>query len=92
MNLGIVVPTKLIFLLGAPATQRLANVTLRILAADHEADLTGWVGGDGSVCVFDGWEDFFTVFLELGDQGEVEPLVLGTLGSDNSALLESSEE
>jgi hypothetical protein len=38
--------------------------------------LAGWVGGDGGVCVFDGGEDLLAVLLQLGDQWEVEPLVL----------------
>jgi hypothetical protein len=75
MDLGIVVSAKLILLLWAPATQWLANIALGIFAANHEADLAGWVGRDGGVCIFNGWEDLFAVFLELGDQWEVQPLV-----------------
>ena len=76
MDLGVVVSAKLVLLLWAPATQRLANIALGILAANHEADLAGWVGGDGGVCVFDRGEDLLAVLLQLGDQWEVEPLVL----------------
>ena len=79
MDLGVVVSAKLILLLWAPATQWLANIALGILAANHEADLAGWVGGDGGVCVFDRGEDLLAVLLQLGDQWEVEPLVLSCI-------------
>jgi len=77
MNLRIIVPAKLILLLPTPLPQGLTDIAISVLAADHEADLAGGVGGDGGIGVFDGWEDFFAVFLQLGDKGEVEPLVLG---------------
>jgi hypothetical protein len=76
VDLGIVVSAKLVLLLRGPLAQRLADVAVGILRADHEADLAGWVGGDGGVCVFDGGEDLLAVLLQLGDQWEVEPLVL----------------
>jgi hypothetical protein len=41
--------------------------------------LTGWVGGDGGVCVFYSWEDLLAVLLELGDQWKVKPLVLSCI-------------
>jgi hypothetical protein len=41
--------------------------------------LTGWVGRDGGVCIFDGWEDLLAVFLELGDQWQMEPLVFSCI-------------
>jgi hypothetical protein len=77
VDLGVVVSAKLILLLRSPLAQGLANITAGILAADHEADLTRWVGGDGGICVFNGWEDLLAVLLQLGDQWEVQPLVLG---------------
>jgi hypothetical protein len=76
VNLGIVVSAQLVLFLGIPLAQRLANIAVGILAADHEANLTGWVSGDGGVCVFDSGEDLLAVLLELGDQWKVEPLVL----------------
>jgi hypothetical protein len=76
VNLGIVVSAQLVLFLRSPLAQRLANIAVGILAADHEANLTRWVGGDGGVCVFDSWEDLLAVLLELGDQWKVEPLVL----------------
>jgi hypothetical protein len=77
VDLSVVVPAELVLLLGGPATQWLANITLGIRRANHEANLTGWVGRDSGVCVFNGWEDLLAVLLELGDQWKVEPLVLG---------------
>ena len=77
MNICIVVSAKLLLLLSRKGSQRLLNITIGVLAADHEANLAGRVGRDGGVCVLDGGEDFLTVLLELGDQWQVEPLVLG---------------
>lgn len=76
MDIGVVVSAKLVFLLRGEAAQRLGDIAVGVLAADHEADLAGWVGWDGGVGVFDRWEDLLAVLLELGDQWEVEPLVL----------------
>ena len=80
MDLRIVVSTQLILLFGGPAAKRLGDIALGILAADHEADLAGRVGRDGCVGIFDGWEDFHAILLQLGDEREVEPLVLSYLG------------
>ena len=80
MNRLIIVPTQLILLVGIPAAHGRRDVPVFILAADHEADLARRVGGDGGVGVFDRGEDFFAGFLEIGDQGEVEPLVLRCKG------------
>ena len=77
VNLLVVIPAQLLFFLGAPAPQRLLDVAFRVLAADHEADLAGGVGGDGGVGVLDRWEDFEAGLAQGGDQGEVEPLVFG---------------
>lgn len=77
MDLRVIVSAKLLLVLEAPAAQRLGKVTLRILAADHEADLARWVGWDGSIGIFDVGEDLLAVLLELGDQWEVKPLILG---------------
>ena len=77
MDLLVVVLAKLLFFLHGEGTERLGNVTVGILAADHESNLAGWVGGDGGVSVLDGWENFLAILLELGDQWKVEPLVFG---------------
>ena len=85
MNRLIIVPTQLVLLFGIPAPHGRRDVAVFILAADHEADLARGVGGDGGVGVFDRGEDFFAGFLEVGDEGEVEPLVLrckGRWGTD----------
>lgn len=76
MDLPVIISTQFPLLLGAPMAQRGRDVAVLVLAADHEADLAGGVGGDGRVGVLDGREEFLAGFLELGDQGEVEPLVL----------------
>jgi hypothetical protein len=73
---GVVVSTQLVFLLGRPAAYRCFEIAIGILAADHEANLAGWVGWDGGVGIFDVREYLLAVLLELGDQWEVEPLVL----------------
>jgi len=80
MDLPIIISTQFPLLLGAPMAQRGRDVAVLVLAADHEADLAGGVGGNGRVGVFDGREEFLAGFLELGDQGKVEPLVLACGG------------
>lgn len=77
MNLLAVVPAQLLLLLGGPAAERLLEVLVCVLAANHEADLTRRVGGDCGVGVLDVGEDLFAVLLELGDERHVKPLVLG---------------
>ena len=61
MDICIIIAVNLPLLLHGPATQRGLHIAVRILAADHEADLAGRVGRDGGVGVLDGWEDFFAV-------------------------------
>ena len=77
VNFLVVIPAKLLLLRDLPLAQRHLDVSIFVFAADHEANLAGGVGGDGSVGVFDGGEDFFAGLFEVGDQGEVEPLVFG---------------
>lgn len=48
-----------------------------LLAAHHEADLAGRVRRDCCVCVLSHREDLAAVLLQLGDEGQVKPLVLG---------------
>lgn len=71
-----VVLAQLLFLLVGPATKGLLEVQASILAADHEADLSRRVGGDGGVSVFDVGEDLLASLLEVGDDVEVQPLAL----------------
>lgn len=82
--LGVVLAELVLFLLR-PGANGLLEVAVGILAADHEADLARWVGGDGGVGVLDVGEDGLAVLLELGDQWEVEPLVLGCKRKTKSA-------
>jgi hypothetical protein len=76
VNLLAVVLALLVLLLGCPAAQGLLEVGVAVLGADHEADLSGGVGGDGGVGVLDGGEDSLAGLLEVGDDVEVKPLVL----------------
>ena len=76
MDVLVVVAAELLLLLGGPGAERLTDVAVGVLAADHEADLAGGVGGDGGVGVLGDGEDLLAGLLEVGNQGEVEPLVL----------------
>jgi hypothetical protein len=76
VDLLAIVPAQLLLLLNRPASQRLLEVQVGVLAADHEANLSGWVGGDGSVTVLNGGENLLAGLLEVGDEGHVQPLVL----------------
>jgi hypothetical protein len=75
VNIRVIVSAQLLLLLARPRAQGLLDVACSILAADHETDLAGGVGWDGGVCVFGDGEDFLAGLLEVGDEGEVEPLV-----------------
>ena len=77
MNIRIIVPTQPLLLLTRPGPHRLAHIAARILAADHEADLAGGVGGDGGVGVFGDGEDLFAGVAQVGNQREMQPLVFG---------------
>lgn len=87
MDLLVVVLAELLLLGLGPLAHRLLEVAVGVKAADHEADLARGVGGDGGVGVLDVGEDLLAVLLELGDQGEVEPLVLGFTNSQQLLLL-----
>ena len=77
MDLGVVVAALLLLLLGSPGPHGDPDVALRVLAADHETNLAGGVGGNGGVGVLGDREHLTTLLLEAGDEGEVKPLVLG---------------
>ena len=79
VNLLAVVPAQRLLLFSRPAAERLLEVEVGVLAADHEANLAGWVGGDGSVRILDVGEDFLASLLEVDDKGHVEPLVLSCI-------------
>lgn len=79
MDVGVVVAAVLVLLLLGPSAERLLDVGVGVLGADHEADLAGGVGGDGGVGVLGNGEDGLAVGLELGDEGQVKPLVLSCL-------------
>ena len=77
MDVLVVVAAELLLLLGGPGAEGLTDVAVGVLAADHEANLAGGVGGDGGVGVFGDGEDLLAGLLEVGNEGKVEPLVLG---------------
>jgi hypothetical protein len=77
VDIGVVVSAELLLLLGCERAQGLGEVSVGVLAANHEADLSGGVSWDGRVGVLDVGENLLAVLLELGDQWKVEPLVLG---------------
>ena len=77
MNIRVIILAQLLLLFRSKRANRFPDIAIGVLAADHEADLAGRICRDSSVGVFDSGEDFFAVFLELGDQRQVEPLVLG---------------
>ena len=80
VDLLAVVPENLVLLLGGPAANGLLDVDGAVLAAHHEADLAGGVGGDGGPAVLGDGEDFLALLLEVGDHAHVEPGVLGCEG------------
>jgi hypothetical protein len=77
VNVLVVVAAETLLLLAGPGADGLADIAVGVLAADHEADLAGWVGGDCGVGVFGDGEDLLAGLLEVGDEREMEPLVLG---------------
>ena len=77
VDILVVIAAETLLLLGRPLADGLANVAGSVLAADHEANLAGGVGGDGGVGVFGDGEDLLAGLLEVGDQRKVQPLVLG---------------
>jgi hypothetical protein len=76
VDLLVVVLAELVLLGLGPLADGLLEVAAGVKGADHETDLARGVGGDGGVGVLDVGEDLLAVGLELGDQWEVEPLVL----------------
>jgi hypothetical protein len=90
VDLLVVVLAKLVLLGLGPLADGLLEVAAGVKGADHETDLAGGVGGDGGVGVLDVGENLLAVLLELGDQGEVKPLVLGYM--DSQQLLVSARK
>jgi len=74
VHLLVVVLAVLVLLSRSPTPQRLLDVNLRVLAADHEADLTRWVCWDGGETVFGDGEDLAALLLELCDERKMQPL------------------
>lgn len=82
MDLRVVVPGV------GNGTEGNSEVSGRVLAADHDTNLTGGVGGDGGETVLDDGEELGASFLEGLDEGEMNPQAL-SLGRDGTTLLES---
>lgn len=76
MDLRVVVSAQLLLFLGSPGPNGHLDVTVGVLAADHETNLPRRVGWDGGVGVLGNREDLLAVLLQLGDERQVEPLVL----------------
>ena len=77
VDVRVVVAAETLLLLAGPGAEGLLDIAGGVLAADHEADLAGGVGGDGGVGVLGDGEDLTAGLLQVGDQGKVQPLVLG---------------
>jgi hypothetical protein len=88
VDLLAVVPAQLLLLLSRPGAERLLEVAVGVLAADHEANLTGGVGRDSGVAILDVGEDLLARLLKVGNEGEVKPLVLSC--SALLAIIQSS--
>lgn len=69
VDLLVVVAAQSLLLLGGPGADGDADVAVGVLAADHEADLAGWVCRDRGVGVVHHGEDFKAGLLEGSDQG-----------------------
>jgi hypothetical protein len=90
VDLGVVVAALGLLLLLSPLAERNTDVAVGILAADHETNLARGIGGDGGIGVFGNREDLLAVLLELGNERQVKPLVLGCATKRNkSAKYES---
>jgi hypothetical protein len=76
VDLLAVVPAQLLLLFSRPAAERLLQVAVGVLAANHEANLARGVSRDGGVAVLDVGEDLLARLLEVGNERKVEPLVL----------------
>lgn len=59
MDVFVVVSAKLLFLFKVPVPQWHFDISVLILAAHHEANLSARICRDGGVGVFDSREDFF---------------------------------
>jgi hypothetical protein len=88
VDLLAVVPAQLLLLLSRPGAERLLEVAVGVLAADHEANLAGGVGRDRGVAILDVGEDLLAGLLKVGNEGEVKPLVLSY--SARLAIIRSS--
>ena len=77
MNLAAVVFEELLLFLLTDRSQWLLDIAAAILGADHESDLTAWVGGDCGPAILSNWEDLLARLLEINNHTQVKPRVLG---------------
>ena len=77
VNLLVVVAAQFLLLLGAPSSHWRLDISIGIFAANHEPDLARRICGNGGVGILSDREDFLAFFLELGNEWQVEPLILG---------------
>lgn len=91
MDLLVVVLVDLVILLGGEGSKRRLDNSVGVLGAHHEANLARGVGGDGGVGVLGNGENVLARLLEVLDDGEVQPDVLG-LGGDDTLLGQSIVE
>jgi hypothetical protein len=76
VDLRVVVSAQLLLLLWGPGPNGHLDIAIGVLAADHEANLSRGVGWDSGVSVLGNREDLLAVLLQLGNERQVEPLVL----------------
>ena len=91
MDRLVVIPAQLLLFTLRPGTQRHFDIPLRVFAAHHEADLTRWVGRNGGVGVFDSGKHFPAALLKVGDERQMQPLVL-RYRLDGVSILERRSE
>lgn len=80
VDLRVVVAAQLGLLLLGPLAKGLLDLSVGILGADHESDLTAGVGGDGDETVLDSGEQLAGKAHNLLDNGHVEPDALAYKG------------
>ena len=77
VNLAAVVFEELLLFLLTNRSQWLLDIAAAILGADHESDLTAWVGRNGGPAILGDWEDLLARLFEIDNHTQVKPWVLG---------------
>jgi len=81
VNTRVVVSVPLILLLLRKLPKGLRDIASSILATDHESNLARRVGRDGGVSIFGNREDLTARLLQLCNEREVQPLILGYIST-----------